>query len=202
MKKYFFLFMLIVSPILFFSSCLREMELDKDLEKMELIEEFPPMPPLLGSIYDSLAIAFDYAIGISGAYDLKGIAYDPAWFVYICNDNLEAVAQTVLGKPYHVIVNRKLLQAYGWNGILLIALHEWFHLYMAFTLNNEEGHEAMIAENSEFIFWIQRVFNCSDNEARYLAYVGMENTAPYERLLEEEKKYVIKVAQKYNVLKS
>ena len=200
MKKRLFLFTLIISPILFSISCFREME--KDWEETESIEyRFPPQPPFSESIYDTLAIAFDYAIAISGANELRGIAYDPAWFVYICNDNLDAVVKVPLIKPYHVSVNRRLLKAYDWKGILLIALHEWFHIYMAFTSNNEEAHEIMVAENSEYILWIQRVFNCPYNDAKCLAYVGTENTAPYERLTKEQQKNIEDIAKKYNVLK-
>lgn len=60
---------------------------------------------------------------------------------------------------------------------------------MAFTSNNEEAHEIMVAGNSEYSL-IQRVFNCPYNDdAKCLAYVGTENTAPYERLTKEQQKY-------------
>lgn len=59
----------------------------------------------------------------------------------------------------------------------------------------------MVAENSEYILWIQRVFNCPYNDAKCLAYVGTENTAPYERLTKEQQKNIEDIAKKHNVLK-
>ena len=41
--------------------------------------------------------------------------------------------------------------------------------------------------STEYRIWIKRMFGCSDEEARWLAYVGTENTIVYRYLSAEEK---------------
>ena len=41
--------------------------------------------------------------------------------------------------------------------------------------------------STEYRIWIKRMFGCSDEEARWLAYVGTENTMVYNNLAAEEK---------------
>ena len=199
MNIHFPLSILLFFLILFSMSCSREME--NVLEEIELAEtRWLSSPPLNRTLKDSLRIALEYAINISEA-DLSDIANDPSWFHYEYDDNQNAVVKVILARPYMVIINRNLIRQYGWNGFLLIALHEWFHIYMAFRMNNDETHETMVAENSLYILWIQQTFNCSALNAKYLAYVGTENTAPYEKLSKDEKENMKKVAQGYHILK-
>ena len=68
----------------------------------------------------------------------------------------------------------------------MIALHEWFHISRARNYNNDQGHAYMVV-STEYRAWIKRTFNCSDEEARWLAYVGTENTIVYNNLSAEEK---------------
>ena len=152
------------------------------------------MQPFNGTLKDSLRIALEYTLNISEA-DLFNIANDPSWFHYEYDDNQNAVVKVKLVRPYTVIINRPLTRQYDWNVFLLITLHEWFHIYIAFTMNNDETHETTIAEN--YILWMQKTFNCSAQAAKHLAYVGTENNTSYDTLAESEKVDVVRI--KYHI---
>ena len=85
------------------------------------------------------------------------------------------------GRTFHV--NAELIREYTWNGFLLIALHECFHIYGVRNASNEEAHEAMV-ESSLYKLWLEWVFGPN---SWYLVYVGLENTSLYENLPEDTK---------------
>ena len=63
-----------------------------------------------------------------------------------------------------------MIREYTWEGYLLIALHEWSHLNQAPSYyNNDQEHVYMVV-STEYRIWIKRMFGCTDEEARWLAY--------------------------------
>ena len=53
--------------------------------------------------------------------------------------------------------------------------------------------------STEYRIWIKRMFGCSDEEARWLAYVGTENTIVYNNLSAEEKSAVQIVCERFKI---
>ena len=63
---------------------------------------------------------------------------------------------------------------------------------------NDKGHEQMVYD-TQYHRWIMKTFGCSANEAKWLSYVGTENTIVYERLSDSEKEKVAACVEKYNI---
>ena len=53
--------------------------------------------------------------------------------------------------------------------------------------------------STEYRTWIKRTFNCSGEEARWLVYVGTENTIVYDNLSAEEKAAVQIVCERFKI---
>ena len=83
------------------------------------------------------------------------------------------------GSKRIIYVNELLIWEYTWEGYLLIALHEWFHLNRAPSYyNNDQGHAYMVVSTE---------------------YVGTENTIVYNNLSAEEKAAVQIVCERFKI---
>lgn len=166
------------------------MEEDVVLERNQLVFN----PPVSGTTIDSFKYALTAVIVISDAQGVEGWVDSPGWFQFCYDNNINAVVTVTLTVPHIVKINRSLLWQYNWKGYLLIALHEWFHIFYAANVPNEEAHEQMVTRDW-YHWWIEQLIGCTRSEARLLAYVGLEASPVYEKLSYEEKQRIKKVAE-------
>lgn len=171
----------------FFLSCSKNMDTCKFAVEEGVIA-LRIYPPLRGDFVDSMRVAFQNALVVAG-YEGDAQSIDKH-FVFRKTSRKDAVIQMIINKePRLVYISESLIREYGWNGYLLIGLHEIYHVYGARNLNNEDAHEQM-AKDAMFHEWIQKTLGCSPGEAECLAYVGMENTSAYDNLPKEKKEAI------------
>ena len=95
--------------------------------------------------------------------------------------------------------NEDKIREYDMNGLLLIALHEWYHLLRGCG-KDERDHPQMMVD-PEYLMWIQVLFNVDEAIAKYFLYIGFEDTDMYESLSGLEKDLVDWVKRNYHIKK-
>ena len=177
-------------------ACSGKLELD-ELDPVDMNSTQILIPAPGSTLIDSVKAAFVNALLTAGheyAY-----AMVEAHFFFDVDSNMSAVvASTTNTAPIIVFINPKLIKEYTWYGYLLIALHEWYHISICPNSTNDKGHEQMVYD-TQYHRWLMKTFGCSANDAKWLSYVGTENTIVYERLSDSEKEKVAACAEKYNI---
>ena len=178
----------------FLQSCTQEIKIVGGIVQVQI--ESYVFPPRAGNCLDSLKSAFENAAQVSGYgethfnSDLFSIAYNPQ------NDFVVRVDMNRY--PIKIWVNKRLIRQYNWNGYLLIALHEWYHIYLHPKIDNDIAHATMV-NSQEYHRWIAETLNCTLEAARWLAYIGTENTPVYDSLTWAEKMVVEDCKKMYNI---
>ena len=178
-------------------ACSGKLELD-ELDPVDMNSTQLVVPSPGATIIDSLRSAFSNALTIAGQ-EFSNIDL----FFYIKEDpDINAVVQcrfTPGEFPVEVSFHPSLIREYTWKGYQLIALHEWYHIAgLPPGSQNKDAHELMI-NDPLYHGWIKELFGCSDDEAKWLSYLGLENTPIYEQLSISEKESIAACAKKYNI---
>lgn len=100
-----------------------------------------------------------------------------------------------------VQINTKSYSKYSYNGRLLIAVHELYHIYLAikgFSFDNDYGHYLMV-NDYKYYKWLNKVLNCG-SDAQYLAYIGTKNSPIYMNADKDVKYRIADMYKKYGLL--
>ena len=179
-------------------ACSGKLELD-ELEALGMENSVQIVIPRPGAtLIDSVKAAFVNALFVAG--NEYAYAMVETQFFFAEEPDLSAVvASTTNTSPIIGFMNPKLIKEYTWNGYLLIALHEWYHMAgLPPGAPNDRAHEIMVGD-PQYHGWIIKMFGCSAVVAILLSYVGTEITLAYEQLSVSEKEKVVACAKKYNI---
>ena len=179
---------------LFALSC-SDNQKDEYFENMEFAGVNISPPDYIKAFQDALAGVIREAID-----DFPPeLVYDKSWATYEYDNDIPAIVMLRYEEKYRFLLNGERLLEEGYTpdkGMLLIALHEAFHLKLGSGMSNTEGHDIML-ESPEYHRWIKKYLGCRTlAEARTLALLGTEE---YQRLTDEQKEFVQFVAESYYV---
>lgn len=194
MKRRVYLFLLITGLGLFVQSCSNEQE-DACFENVEFTGVNMSPPDYIKAFQNALAKVIRSVIQ---GFPVEQV-YNSSWATYEYDNDIPAFVMLRYEEKNRFLLNGERLLEEKYTpkeGMLLIALHEAFHLKLGPGISNAEGHKIML-ESLEYQGWIKQYLGCRTlAEARTLALLGTEE---YQKLTEEQKKYVQFVAVTYNV---
>lgn len=153
-------------------------------------------PPITTSFVDSFRFAIE---SIQIKFNLE-TEYEHNYL----DSQLEQIGPVVvITRPQYLLryfyLKKEKIREYDWNGYLLIALHEWYHIEYGCG-ENERDHERMLTDVS-YHRWIQEIFGCREDIAKYFVYIGFEDTERYNTLSNEEKAIVEKIKVDFKIKK-
>ena len=170
--------------------------LSMDEEKIGLTSNSVIPPPITNNFVDSFRFAFE---SVQIIFNLE-TEYEH-W--YLDNQLTQMDPVVVITRPQFLLrqfyIKKEKIREYDWNGYLLIALHEWYHIEYGCG-DNERDHERMLTD-VVYHRWIQRIFGCRDNLAKYFVYIGFEDTEKYKALSDEEKMLVELIKGNFRIKK-
>lgn len=139
--------------------------------------------------FEYIQTTFEWESGYSNEYyDNQGEQAEPL----VLKINL-----TQLVREFYI--KKEKIREYDWNGFLLIALHEWYHIQYGGS-SNDEDHERMKVDDI-YHRWIQIIFGCDKDLAKYFVYIGFEDTWMYKSLSDDEKEIVENIKINYRIKK-
>lgn len=182
MKKHVYLFLLVICCGLFAPSC-SDNQKDEYFENVEFVGVNISPPDYIKAFQDALAKVIGSVI--SGFP--KEQVYNRNWATYEYDNDIPAIVMLRYEEKNRFLLNAERLLEEKYTpdkGMLLIALHEAFHLALGPGISNAEGHKIML-ESLEYQEWIKMYLGCRTlAEARTLALLGTEE---YQRLTDEQK---------------
>ena len=195
MKKYIF----IIAIVSFIYGCEKTFNyaiLGINEEKIGLTNNSVIPPPATNSFVDSFRFALE-------SIQMKFHLETEYKHIYIDNQTEQVAPVVVVTRPQYLLrqfyIKKEKIRVYDWNGYLLIALHEWYHIEYGCG-DNEIDHERMLTD----IFyhrWIQEIFGCSEYIVKYFVYIGFEDTEKYKALSDEEKATVERIKVDFKIKK-
>ena len=198
MNRQVCLFLFIIGLSLFVQSCSDEQE-DEYFENVEFTGVNNLAPDYIKAFQDALTKVIRE---VYKDFPLEQI-YINKWATYEYDNDIPALVMLRYEAKNRFLFNAERLLEEGFTldkGMLLIALHELFHMKLGRETSNDEGHKVML-ESRKYHKWIKKYIGCRTlAEARTLAYIGMEGTPEYQKLSDEGgKEYVDYLAEVYEI---
>jgi|GEM_PF-1186235 hypothetical protein len=165
-------------------------------EETELLSRAWISPPRGGTVLDSFKQAFE---GFKAVYEFSCGTID---YCINIGEPLYAPVIMTFGKEslsISFMIERSKIREYAWNGYLLIALHEWYHILYNCG-NNDTDHRNML-EDPVYHRWIRETFQCPQEIVKYFVYIGMEGSEMWNSLSYDEKLLVERIKKEYYIKK-
>ena len=112
-------------------------------------------PPYGGTFLDSFKQAFE---GFKAVYEFSCGSIE--YYEYV-DPTINVPVTMIFGRESLIItfmIKRDKIREYAWNGYLLIALHEWYHVLYG-RGNNATDHMSLL-EDPVYHRWIEETFQC------------------------------------------
>lgn len=153
-------------------------------------------PPHGGTFLDSFKQAFE---GFKAVYEFSCGRIE--YYEYVDPSINVPVTMIFGGEPLMItfMIRKNKIREYAWNGYLLIALHEWYHILYNCG-NNDTDHRNML-EDPVYHRWIRETFQCPQEIVKYFVYIGMEGSEMWNSLSYDDKLLVERIKKEYHIKK-